>query len=243
MTITLPTERVPAVSRSPKRLFLYSAPKVGKTTAVSMLDNCLLLDFEDGSDFVDAMRLPVKDLKNLKEILAAVNEAGNPYKYGAVDTVTTLEEMVIPLANELYKKTQMGKNFDPADGDVLTLPKGSGYLYLRKAYFKVINAINAAFERVIYLGHLKDISLSKDGKEISIKDIDLTGKLKNMSCASSDAIGFMYRKDNETIVSFQSGLDLVSGARPLHLKNREIVLLSSDESGNLTHGWDKIYID
>lgn len=241
MAIELPKERTKADSQSPKRLFIYSSPKSGKTTAVAMLDDCLLLDLEDGAGFVDAMKIKISNLQELREVIKEVKKAGNPYKYGAIDTTTKLEEMVIPLANDLYRNTQMGKDWE---GDsVLTLPRGSGYLYLRKAYQQVMSALDGCFERVIYLGHLKDTSLSKEGKEVSVKDIDLTGKLKNITCASTDAIAYMYRHENQTIMSFQTGEDVISGARPTHLRNKDIVILESDEAENITSHWDKIYID
>ena len=240
MAIELPTKRIAADSKSPKRLFIYSPPKTGKTTAVAMLDNCLLIDLEEGAGFVDAMRVKVRNLQELKEVTQAIEKAGKPYKYGAIDTTTKLEEMVLPLANSMYRDTPMGKDWD---GDnVLQLPRGAGYLYLRKAYQKVMNTLDTLFERIIYLGHLKDTSLGKEGKEVQVKDIDLTGKLKNITCAATDAIGFLYRKEEQTILSFKSGTDIISGARPLHLRNKEIVLLESKDE-KLVHNWDQVYID
>jgi len=241
MAIKLPTERLPASNKSPKRMFIFGPPKTGKTTAVAMLDDCLLIDLERGSDFVDSMRVQANNLTELREVLKEVNKAGNPYKYAAIDTTTKLEEMVLPLAAELYRDTQMGKDWD---GDnVLTLAKGAGYLYLRRAFMKVMEAIDKAFPRVIYLGHLKDSSLSKEGKEVAVRDIALTGQLKNMVCASTDAIAYIFRKDNEAILSFESEETVISGARPIHLRNKQIPILTSDDAGNLTAHWDKIYID
>lgn len=241
MAITLPTKRTPADSKSPKRLFIYSAPKSGKTTAVAALDDCLLIDLEKGAGFVSAMKVQIDTIEELGEVISSVKKAGKPYRYGAIDTTTKLEEIVVPLANKLYKQTQMGKDWD--EDSVLSLPRGAGYLYLRKAYQQVMAALDDCFERVIYLGHLKDSSISKEGKEVAVRDIDLTGKLKSITCASTDAIAFMYRKENQTILSFRQGEDIISGARPLHLKNRDIVILESDEKENLTSYWDKIYID
>lgn len=247
--ITLPTEKVKAESKSPRKMLIYSSPKVGKTTAGAMLDGNLTLDFEDGATFVDSMKINIPDMATLGEVLQAINEAGKPYKYGTVDTTTKLEDMVLPLAKKLYRATSMGKNFDfDKDGkdlnsqSVLNLPNGAGYLYLREAYTKVISQIDAMFPRVIYFGHLKDKMLEKNGKEVSARDIDLTGKIRNIACANADAIGFMYRKDNQTIVSFQTKEDIICGARPEHLRNKEIVLLEEIDGKIISH-WDRIYID
>ncbi len=238
--VVLPTERVKAESKSPRKMLIYSSPKVGKTTAGAMLDNNLTLDFEDGATFVDSMKINIPNLETLSEVVKAIKEAKNPYRYGTVDTTTRLEEMVLPLALSNYKKTPMGVNFK---GDnVLTLPNGGGYLYLREAYTQVINIIDSLFPRVIYFGHLKDKVLEKAGKEVSARDIDLTGKIRNIACANADAIGYMYRKENKTIVSFITTEEIICGARPEHLRNQEIVLLEEIDGKLISH-WDKIYID
>lgn len=238
--VILPTERVKAESKSPRKMLIYSSPKVGKTTAGAMLDNNLTLDFEDGATFVDSLKINIPNLEVLSEVVKAIKEAKFPYRYGTVDTTTKLEEMVLPLALSNYKKTPMGANFK---GDnVLTLPNGGGYLYLREAYTQVINIIDGLFPRVIYFGHLKDKVLEKAGKEVSARDIDLTGKIRNIACANADAIGYMYRKDNQTIVSFQTKEDIICGARPEHLRNQEIVLLEEIDGKIISH-WDRIYID
>lgn len=238
--IELPKTRIKAESKSPKKLLIYSAPKVGKTTAGAMLDDNLTLDFENGAGFVDSMRINIPDMSTLEEVVKAIIAANKPYRYGTVDTTTRLEEMVLPYALKLYKQTPMGVNFK---GDnVLTLPNGAGYLYLREAYTKTTAIIDSLFERTIYFGHLKDKVLEKNGKEVSAKDIDLTGKIRNIACSNADAIGYLYRDGNKTVLSFVTTQDIICGARPEHLRNQEIVLLEEID-GKLVSHWDKIYID
>lgn len=99
--MVLPTEIIKAATKSPKKLLLYSPPKCGKTTAVSMLEKSLLIDIENGSDFVDAVKVSVNSLQELNDLLEAVIKAGKPYRYGIVDTTTKLEDMVLPKAAEL----------------------------------------------------------------------------------------------------------------------------------------------
>jgi len=103
--IILPKEKVKATQVNPRRLVLYAPPKMGKTTLVSMLDNCLVLDLENGSDFVDAIKLKANNVDEIRQIMDKIDEAGKPYDYIAIDTVTKLEEMVLPLALKLYMNT------------------------------------------------------------------------------------------------------------------------------------------
>lgn len=239
--IELPTKKVLATRANPKRLVIYSKPKAGKTSALALLDDCLLLDFEKGSDYVDAMKLKIDSLQGLKEAGAEIVKAGKPYKYIAVDTVTALEELCLGYAKSLYMDTPMGKTF--AGDNVLKLPNGAGYLYLREAFFKILDYIETLVPEdgsVILLGHLKDKNIDIAGKEVAAVDLDLTGKIKSLVCAKADAIGLLSRKGNQVILNFKTSDEITCGARPDHLKNQEIILTESID-GNLVASWDKVF--
>ena len=53
----LPKTKVGALRKSPKNMVIYGPPKIGKTTALSALDGCLIIDLEEGSDMVEALKL------------------------------------------------------------------------------------------------------------------------------------------------------------------------------------------
>ena len=53
----LPKTKVKASRKSPKNMIIYGPPKIGKTTVLSQLDDCLIIDLEDGSDMVDALKV------------------------------------------------------------------------------------------------------------------------------------------------------------------------------------------
>ena len=138
----LPRVKVPALYKSPRKMLIYSAPKVGKTTTGAMLENALILDLEEGSDFVDALKVHIKSVADIRAYGEEIIKQGRPYKYGIIDTTTKLEEMILPMAAKLYRDTPMGKNWgkmpdgktDDPTANILTLPNGGGYLYLREAY-------------------------------------------------------------------------------------------------------------
>jgi len=239
MSIVLPTKKVKAEQVNPKRLIIYSKPKAGKTTAFSMLDDNLILDLEGGSGYVDALKVNIPDLKTLLDTGKAIKEAGKPYKYVTVDTVTALESMIMPLAIKLYKATPMGKNFQ---GDnVTTLPNGAGYLYIRQAFFQVLDFIDTLAPHIILSGHIKDKVVDDKGEMVMAANIDLTGKIKSLICANADAIGYMYRKGNSTIINFKNNDNVTCGARPKHLRNEEIVISEMNEKSEIKTHWNKIY--
>lgn len=238
MSIVLPTKKIKADRVNPKRLIIYSKPKTGKTSAFAGLEGNLIIDLENGADYVEAIKVKANNLQELKEIGKAIKDAGKPYKYVTIDTVTALEDMVMPLAISLYQKTSMGKNYT---GDsVLTLPNGAGYLYVRQAFFQVLDFIDTLAPQIILSGHIKDKQVDDKGEMVMSANIDLTGKIKSLICANADAIGYMFRKGDQTILSFKTNEEVTCGARPEHLRNEEIVI-SEMKKGELVTHWDKVY--
>jgi hypothetical protein len=242
----LPLSPIKALVKSPKELIVFSKPKVGKTTLLAGLKNCLILDFEDGSDYVEALKIKIKTLEELKQVGKAIKEAGHPYEYVAVDTVTALEEFCIGYAEELYSKSSMGKNWytegKPKYGTIINMPQGAGYQWLRQAYTKILDFIRGLAPKIILVGHVKDTILEKAGSEFNSMDLDLTGKIKRITASNSDAIGYLYRKGKQNIISFKTNDEISCGARPEHLRNQEIVLSELTDDGVITN-WNKIYID
>ena len=230
----LPTTKVKASRKSPKNMIIYGPPKIGKTTVLSQLDNCLIIDLEQGSDMVEALKIKAKNLSELAQIGKAIINDGKSYKYIAIDTVTKLEEWCEVEGKKIYQNTPMGKNFDKDKKgiSVLSLPNGAGYLYLRMAYKRWIERLGHLADHIILVCHLKDKFIEKKGKEVSSKDLDLTGKIKQITCANADAIGYIYRENDETMISFDSKEDLTAGSRCEHLKGQTMPL-----------NWSKIFID
>ena len=230
----LPKKKIKAVRKSPKHLVLYGAPKVGKTTVLSQLDGCLIIDLEDGSDMIDALKVKANSPAELSEIGRAIIAENKPYKYIAIDTVTQLEVWCESEGKAMYQQTPMGKNFDPQNKglSILSLPNGAGYLYLRMAYKKWFDRLGKLADHIILVGHLKDKMIEKKGKEVRAKDLDLTGKLRSITCANADAIGYIYRDGDTTRISFNSEGDITAGSRCEHLKGQDMEL-----------DWGKIFID
>lgn len=243
--LVLPTEKNKPKVQNPRFLIIFGKPKSGKTTLLSTLDNCLIVDLEGGSEFLEALSVQARSVADLGEIAnairAKIKETGtNPYKYIAIDNATRLEEMCLPYAATLYRQTPMGKKYTGAD--VRQLPNGSGYLYLREAVKKVINMFKDLCDNFILVGHTKDKMINKEGEELTEMAIDLVGRLGDIVCGEADAVGYVYRKKNETIISFEGGDNSVREARAPHLRGQKIVIAESDENNNIKTHWDKIYL-
>lgn len=184
----------------------------------------------------------INDLGEAAQAIRAKNqEVGhNFYKHITIDNATRLEDICLSFAATLYRKTELGKNWK--GDDVTTLPRGAGYKYLRDAVKKVIDMFKELCDEFILIGHVKDSITEKDGEEVTAKEIDLVGKLGKIVCGMADAVGYVYRKGNETHISFKGGMDdTIMEARAKHIAGKDIIIATGDEDGNLTTYWDRIY--
>lgn len=242
--------------QNPKKLFIFAHTKVGKTTLAAALPNSLIIDTEDGSNFVEGYVFNLKQemrrtgktaIMLLKELSEYLRKSEHKFDYIVIDTVTALQDVAENFATYMYKQTTLGKNFKGES--VLDLPQGAGYRYLRQAFSIIYKWFEDLPQKsLVLLGHVKASSILKDGKELTARDIELIGKLKQILSADCDAIGYLYRnkeKPNETILSFKTELqDLATGARPAHLRNKEfIVSVYNPETESFSFYWDKIFIN
>lgn len=245
--LVLPKEKsVPKVN-NPKFLILAGRPKSGKSTLMSALDNNLIIDLENGYQALSALVVQARSINDFAEIANALkaeinnNEGKFPYKYITIDNATRLEEMCLSYAAQLYRQTPMGKNYQGTD--IRTLPNGSGYMYLRQAVRKVIDMFRGLCESLILITHTKDRMINFEGTEVNEIAIDLAGKLGDILCGEADAIGYVYRKKNETIISFEGGEGTVREARATHLRGKKIVVAESDDDNNITFYMDRIFLE
>lgn len=244
--LILPTEKIPASSVNPQFLILYGRPKAGKTSAIAQLDSNLIIDLEGGSKFIDAMAVQARSIKDLGEIASAIRqkntEVGHSfYKRITIDNATRLEEICLSYAATLYRQSPVGKNWK--GDDVRTLPNGSGYFYLRQAVQKVISMFRELCDEFILIGHVKDVMIDNNGEELSEMALDLVGKLSSIVCGEADAVGLVYRKGNETHISFKGGDGTIKEARARHLQGEDIVIATGNDDKTITTYWNKIYKD
>ena len=242
--LTLPTEKIQAKVENPRFLIIYGKPKNGKTTCVAALENNLLIDLEGGSQYMDALSVQARSVEDLGEIANAITAkiketSVKPYKYITIDSATVLEEISKTLALRLYQQTPMGKSYKD---DILKLANGGGYYYLREAFDKIITMFKGLCDTLILVGHCKDTMINKDGKEMSEMSLDLSGKLARITLASADAIGYIYRNKNKTMLNFKGGEDYILGARAPHLKEQEFVIAESEDPKTVNVFWDKIFL-
>ena len=210
----LTKEKRKAVSVNPSTLLLYGAPKVGKTTMLSNLDDCLIIDTEKGSRMIEGYIQEVNTRDELIETLIAIKESKDvKYKYIAIDTIDKVAEWA-----ERRVCEEEGVN------SIADLAFGKGYGLVREKVAKTISHFKEVAEHLIIIGHRKVAYAVTEGNPIVIPEsLDLTGKLKNVIMAGCDAIGYVYRGEKEELmVSFKSNDSIEAGSRCPHLKGKEV---------------------
>jgi hypothetical protein len=208
-------------------LILYGAQKVGKTEALSKIPHNLIVDLEDGTDYLTAIKLKAHNMQELEQIAQGLREHlvkhGHPaFPYVSIDTVSAMEDWAEIRGTERYKANPTGKNFKGAS--CLELPHGHGYLWLRLAFQELLGMYSGTTSRLILVCHLRDKFVDKGGQEVSVKDLELTGKIRNITASKADAIGYMFRdrtvNKGALMVSFQTLEQVSCGSRCEHLKGQ-----------------------
>jgi len=234
-------------------MLIFSHPKVGKTSNLMKLPNSLLIDLEDSSDFYEGRSINLKKIARenkaplfevLKSVIVELKSSDKKYDFIIIDTTTVIEDIANSYATEMYKKTTVGKRFEGTDV-VAELERGGGYLWLRKAFVEIYSKFYGLSNKcLILLGHVKASSITKNGKELSVKDIDLTGKLKRIVSSDMDAVGYMYRKTNTNCnyLNFMSSEDdLMTGSRLNSLSGKEFLLSEVNDKNILKTFWENIF--
>ena len=105
----------------------------------------------------------------------------------------------------------------------------------------VLDMVSQCADNIILCGHVKDVSLN-EGLDGSLRDLDIAGKQKRVLSAKSDAIGFVHRDENSNLcIQFGTDGEVLTGARPQHLANKDIIVAERNEDGTFTSHWERIY--
>jgi len=249
--IILPTQVTKAKSVNARTMILYGKPKSGKTTAVTKLPNCLIIDVENGSDFVEGLIMsppkntPVAKFMWLKELAKTIKDAGHPYDYVVIDTLSQLDTDADGVGTYNYMCSIVGKKFnrkddgtmmkpsDPNYQSVTSLPNGFGYRYTRDAIMDIYETLKDLGKIcTIFICHVADKMIAeKNGEQVMIKDLALIGKTRDVFPRLCDAIGNVWNEDGKMMVSFVGNNEKIGGIRSPHLRGY---------TGELD--WDKIFI-
>lgn len=165
-------------------MILFGKEKCGKTTILTELKDCLIIDTEQGSKKVKALakivpddRGPVGKMQWLKKFGQRLVEEGKSYDYVAIDTLTEVNDWAEWSGTWRYMQSVQGKSFnrvkdargipvkggeclDPTSDDyesVHTLPDGNGYRWSRNELLDIFYLFQKVARKcIIYICHIED---------------------------------------------------------------------------------------
>ena len=206
----LPTKVIKSTTVNPSLLTVFGQSKVGKTTMLSKLDNCLILDTEKGTKYVDALKVQINNSVDLKNTVRALKESGDQYTYLALDTI----DNVVSWFEKDVARDNIVDSF-------AKIPFGDGYNQVRTRTMAMISALMECCEHIIIIGHRKKTIIGNDSVEVNVSTLELSGKLKNYVMEKSDAIGFVYRDEKGNLkISFEASDEVEAGTRLQHLAGK-----------------------
>ena len=244
--LIIPDGPVPASRQNPQMALFFGQPKVGKTHSVAALPDTLILELEPGgADHFAARKLDVPGMGTLLQVLADLTQrrkAGRPAaKRLVIDTIDVVEEWCDPAALSEYKASTLGKTFEGTS--IVELPQGAGYFRLREKMGEMLWAFTQAADEVILLAHVRDRVLTKVSGEVLAQDINLTGKIRNIVCSRSSAVGYM-RRDfaGQLVLTFKTSDAVNCGSRCAHLRGRDFVIGKLVADGQPVFDWSSVYL-
>ena len=239
---------------------LYGLPKCGKTTLLSTLPNCLIIDTENGSNKVSGLvkkvpedKGPVGKMKWLEEFADYLIAQGKPYDYVALDTLSEVNEWAEWSGTFRYMNSVQGKKFnreDDGDGPMLkptdpnyesvhNLGQGFGYRWSREDTIRLFEKfLRVAKKCVFYVCHVEekfigggDARIGKLQEQVAPKQLALTGRVKDILARKVDGIGYVYNDEGVLKINFTGNEERVGGNRCEHLRGFNDVA-----------DWSKIFI-
>lgn len=251
----LPKEIIKADRVNPRNMIIFGNPKTGKTSALSSLKGCLIIDTEEGSGFVDGIKIqvpkekgPVGKMQWLKDLAQQIRDEGYPYDYVAIDTMSEVDGWAEWAGTWSYMNSMQGKAFNRVGGkpggeflpfgsldyeSVHSIPNGYGYRYSRQEMMDIYDSLQGLGKVcTIFVAHVTDKAMVKlNGQEVITKELSFTGKVKDIIARKVDATGYIYNKDGQAMISFKGSEEKVGGIRAKHIIGYEGPL-----------DWEKIFI-
>lgn len=177
---------------------LYGLPKCGKTTLLSKLEGCLIIDTENGTGKIRGLiqkvpsdKGPVGKMKWLEGYADFLISQGKPYDYVAIDTFSEVNDMAEWSGTYRYMTSIQGQKFNRVKDDegepikkgpmlrsddadyqsVHTLADGYGYRWSREDTLRVFEKyLGVAKKCVFFICHVEDKFVGGGDSRIRLKE-------------------------------------------------------------------------
>ena len=248
------------------KLLIFSRPGLGKTSISMTLPNSIIFDYEDSSGFYSGnsdvvnIKRVVEEFNSNEEnkkagkkigvlgatkmVINAIRDSGKKYDFCIIDSLSKIDELAEQLGLANYKATPAGKDYKEP---LLNLSYGAGYTWHREAFKEIISLFDGIGHRYIYLGHLKDSSIRKEGNDVAVSDLNITGSLKHIFVADMHAACTLeLNKDEPNIrfLNFKKSEDSIGiKCRVQHLRDQIVPISTINDKGEMQTHWERVFLN
>lgn len=249
-------------------LLIIGPPKIGTTRALLDLPNSLHIDLQEGAIHYEGVtvninraarlaKLPTegggsRNLRNRYEALAIILEElrlkkekdGFMYDFISLDPAGSLEEIAHDLAMTLYDTSFYKAEKEGFKVEHLKFQVGwnKGVEMIQTAFEEIVNNFRQYTNTLIMKVHGKDSYSMQNDKEVTMETLDLPKGIAGWIAKECDAIGSMYRVDNNVNkISFvKTTTNPLLGTRAEHINNKIVIISKMTDNGLETY-WETIF--
>jgi len=204
--VVLPKEKKKADTGFPERgtWLVFGAPKIGKSSFAAQWPECLILDMEGGTRYVEgAYVAEIKNLGELREVYAQlramVDKGELPYQTIALDTIDVVNDWIEREVCEEMGITQLGQ-----------APYGADWGAARNRVIELIKAFSQLPVNVLVIAHSRWAVIG----EVTVgHTIDLPGRLARFALAVVDNVLFCTTEKGERKIVFRPYEGIEAGSR------------------------------
>lgn len=230
LTSLLPMEKSTKPKKiDPSSIVLFGPAGSGKSTFGAALENNLIIDTEQSTDFLEGiMAVDVKNSMSrfsqvLKELAAYKKEHKKmPYDYVTIDSLDGLvHDIIFP-----YVCKQHGKK------DISEFDYGAGYSQAKNILVSYMDFFDKNFKCTIYMCHYKRTIFGDTELEFDMASLNFPASIKTSLVHMIDEVGLFYSAEGVRRINFIGSDNMEGKSRAKHLAGQDI---EAD--------WSKIFID
>lgn len=173
-----------------QKIGIIGASGIGKSEFLAQEDKALFLETEQGLNFLEVYKVPVRSWNDLRDVYASLKQAQQkgefPYTMIVIDTIDRLvdlaEEEIISRAKDFYK------NIADQINTISDIPNGGGWTKTRELvsnFFKKLEGFDCA---IAFIGHLSTKRVEEGVRKYDKNTISLWAGVGNDMLAWADCI-------------------------------------------------------
>ena len=194
--------------------FIYGAPKTGKTTLATQMNNCLLIATERGYNALPGVI--AQDVTSWSEIRQVYRELKKDEVKKTFDAIII---DTVDIAAEMCQKYICNQNDIEALGE---LPYGQGWTKFKNEFNEVFRGLTQLGYAVFFIGHQKETMTTVNGEDKMYVRSAMSNSTRSVITGMADIIGYAHQRSGAdmSVLTLRSPDDSVEcGGRFKYLPN------------------------